>query len=39
MFAAPESYFTAHISIAEMQGRGFDEYYPSKTQDRPSTLV
>jgi len=24
--------------IAEMQGRGFDEYYPSKTMDRPSTL-
>ncbi len=22
----------------EVQGRGFDEYYPNKTQDRPSTL-
>ena len=26
----------AHF-ITEMKGRGFDEYYPSKTQDRPST--
>jgi arylsulfatase A-like enzyme len=24
--------------IREMKGRGFDEYYPSKTLDRPSTL-
>ena len=24
--------------ITEMKGRGFDEYYPSKTQDRPSTM-
>lgn len=24
--------------ITEMKGRGFDEYYPSNTQDRPSTL-
>jgi len=26
----------AHYKI-ELRGRGFDEYYPSKTQDRPST--
>jgi arylsulfatase A-like enzyme len=27
----------AHF-MREVKGRGFDEYYPNKTQDRPSTL-
>ena len=27
----------AHFQ-SELKGRGFDEYYPTKTQDRPSTL-